>query len=411
MGSAPAHAPAATAAALLLLAALCGAASPVLAQASPDDEARAIAEAIVAYLDDYADLPDGDALDELPPFTAGRIDRVELRTETDEFDFALQRYALRAQPKMPHVRRAEERLQRTQRAGLATLDGEARADAYAAGLLVLFEVATRRRELLLLDTLATLRRQLVATARARLAEPGYDVERALDAEDALADVELRRRLLVSGVDQTAAGALPTERLVGVAEIGRRLGDLATAGPDAPVRGDGELALLEAEMALERAENLQIVDFLQVEYRGQQEFLREGVSVTASVRLPRRARNIRDLDELEIERLEQRRELELEARERRREFDRDVAELRRLLDHHAATAEEHVTRAERRERLAAAYARNAATRPDQLLALQRRGLRERLRLLELEEEIREDWAALLGEYLRLDAERVAAYVLR
>lgn len=368
-------------------------------------------------MDAYAALPANERAAALEPFSPGYLERFELRTETDEFDVGRQRYALRLTPMLPHVRRAERTLQEAQRAALAGLDAEARADAYADALRLLFELATDARELALLDTLHAIQRQLVQVARRRLAEPGYDVENALDAEVDLADLELRQaelRALAADVPPP----VPLGRVIGFASVRGRLEVLAGRGPEADPGDDlaAELAVIEAEAALERAENNRWLDFLQLEYidgRGDEvdgPLFNQRARIGGGIQLPRRRRNIRDLDELELERLEAEREAELDARERRREFEDAVAEIRREIAQHDALRSRLVDRAETRERLLAAYLRSAETRPEAILRLRRRGLRDRLQLLEIEEDIREAYAELVARYTTLDAAGVARWVL-
>ena len=382
-------------------------------------ELRELAARTVTWMEEYAALPADTLGAALAPFAPGYFERVELRTETDEFDIARQRYALRVTPMLPHVRRAERALQAARRGELAALDAEARAEARAEALGLLFELATDARELTLLDTLRAVQVQLVDVARRRLAEPGYDVEEALDAEVALADLELRQadlRALAADV----APPVPLTRVVGFAEVREHLGRLAALGPDPDADAGeraAELAVIDAEAALERAENQRWLDFLQLEYidgRGDEldgPLFDQRARLGGGIQLPRRARHVRDLDELAVERLEARRAADLDARERRRAFDADVAEVRRGIARHEALRSRLAERAATRERLLAAYLNSALTRPEAVLRLRRRGLRDRLDLLRLEEDVREDYADLVGRYTALDAAGVARWVLR
>ena len=402
----------------LVLSLLLARGSAALGQGAGEPAAAQLAERTAAWMEAYAALPADDRVAGLRTFTPGYFERVELRTETDEFDVARQRYALRVTPLLPHVRRAERALQEALRAELATLDAESRADAFGDALQLLFELATDARELALLDTLRAVQTQLVDVARRRLAEPGYDVENALDAEVDLADLELRQgelRALAADVE----APVPLERIVDFAQVRERLERLAAGGPE-PDPGDdprAELAVIEAEAALERAENNRWLDFLQLEYidgRGDRvdgPLFNQRARIGGGIQFPRRARNVRDLHELEIERLEVQREADLDARERRRAFDDDVAELRRAIAQHEALRSRLAERAATRERLLAAYLRSTQTRPEAILRLRRRGLRDRLELLQIEEDIREGYAELVADYTTLDAAGIARWVLR
>lgn len=395
-----------------------GSAATAPAQGVDSADVLLLAHQTATWMEGYAALPPALGPGAVGTYRPGYFERVELRTETDEFDFERQRYALRLTPLLPHVRRAERDLQEAQRAQLNALGGEARADAYADALSLLFELATDAREASLLDTLRSVQVQLVAVARRRLAEPGYDVENALDAEVDLADLELRLGELRSlALDVTPP--IPLARVVDFAQVRERLLQLAARGPGADPGDDlaAELAVLDAEAALERAENRRWFDFLQFEYidgRGDPldgNVFTERARVGGGIQLPRRSRHIRDLDELTLERLEAQREAALDARERRREFDDAVGELQRAIAQHDALASRLAERARQRERLLDAYLKSTQTRPETVLRLRRRGLRDRLDLLQIEEDIREGYAELLGRYTVLDAAGVARWVLK
>ena len=366
-----------------------------------------LAEQVVNWLASTAAVPQSD-VGTLEPFSPGWLEEFEIRTETDRFDFDRQRYALRGEPKLPHVRRAEKRLQQVQRESLASLTEEAQRDADGSLLELLFGLATDVRERQLVDSLIAVQRRLVAATRSRLAEPDYDIEKVLDAEEGLDDLLLRAEELDNRARRVLA-PIPVARIVGLQDIRARLERLAAAGPS-PLATDPDLALIDAELGLERAENLEFIQFFQVEYRGARDLINEQVSVGTSIALPRRQDNIRDIDELKIERLEAEYEAEIDAREVRRDFDADLLELRLLFDKYDALAASFERRADKRERLGRVYLANAMTRPEALLRLERRNLRDRLDLLNLEEDIREAWAELIGDYVVLDAQAIAAWVV-
>ena len=349
--------------------------------------------------------------DDLPPsFEPGWLEQVELRTETDQFAAGRQRFAARARPKLPHVRRAERALQEAQRAALRAGDPGEAQELLAGGLLVLAEAVADVRERIALDSLLAVQRRLLEVTRQRIMEPDFDVERVLDAEDELDDLRLRadqldarllRRSLPVGAD--ALATLP--------QLSTRLGELAAEPVDLLRTYAEDLAVIDAEMKLERAENLMLLDFLQLEYRSGREVFNEQLSVGASIRLPRNPARIRALDELQLERLEEERDRERRTERTRRQRDDDIAAVRELLEVHAARVVAVRARRERRERLAAVLRQSDQTRPGELLKLRRRSLRDRLALAQLEEDIREAYHALIGEYVPLTEASLTRWVLR
>jgi len=337
------------------------------------------AKAVVMWMDAYTNLPITPSQDELPKYTPGWFEEVEIRSETDEFMLNRQRYTLRGDPKMPHVRKAERRVQNAQRAGITGLSEEALSDGRADALAQLFELATDLREAKLIDTLFHVQSRLVDLTRLRVLEPGYDVEKVLDAEDDLALV-----------------ALDSE------------------GPSTTVNQVAAIEKIDAEIALERAENLAFLKFLQVEHRRSpdpDDLTRELWSVGGSIAFPRRERHIRQLDELKVKRIEEEFELELKKSEREREFKDAVLNLRLIFESYDELKAQLVVRRARRDRLGQTYLQSSIARPEALLRLSRRNLNDRLDLLQLEEDIREGYAALLGDFKTLDAQDIQRWVLR
>lgn len=374
---------------------------------------NADADALVTWMDEYVNLPAAPGIDELPKYSPGWFSELEIRTETDEFMLTQQRFALRGDPKMPHVRRAERRIQNAQRAGLSSLGDDLLTEGRADALALLFELATDIREAQLIDTLFDVQSRLVEVTRRRVIEPGYDVEKILDAEDDLAALTLRKKELRTLAKTVKSPVLPRS-LVQLEDIRFRLVAIASEGPAKTPGQAATLEQIDAEMALERAENTSFLKFLQVQYSGSSDpddLTRELVSVGGSIAFPRRERNIRQLDKLKVERLEEIYDYELKLREREREFNEAVVQLQRMFTEHDDLKVQQISRRERRNRLGQTYLQSSQARPESLLRLSRRNLSDRLSLLQLEEDIREGYAALLGDFLTLDAQGVQRWVLK
>ncbi len=371
------------------------------------------AKALVKWMDAYSNLPSTPSQDELPKYIPGWFEEVEIRSETDEFMLNRQRYTLRGDPKMPHVRKAERRVQNAQRAGLKSIGEEARSDGRADALSLLFELATDVREAKLIDTLFHVQSRLVDVTRLRVVEPGYDVEKVLDAEDELADISLRLKQLAS-LEKSINPPVQPSALLNFEDIRFRLVALSDEGPSATPDQAATIEQIDAEMALERAENLAFLKFLQVEHRSSpdpDDLTRELWSVGGSIAFPRRERHIRQLDELKIKRIEEEFETELKRREREREFKDAVLDLKLTFETYDELKAQLTERKARRERLGQTYLLSSNSRPEALLRLSRRNLNDRLDLLQLEEDIREGYAALLGDFILLNEEGIQRWVLR
>jgi len=105
------------------------------------------------------------------------------------------------------------------------------------------------------------------------------------------------------------------------------------------------------------------------------------------------------------------ELELKKSEREREFKDAVLNLRLIFESYDELKAQLVVRRARRDRLGQTYLQSSIARPEALLRLSRRNLNDRLDLLQLEEDIREGYAALLGDFKTLDAQDIQRWVLR
>ena len=364
-------------------------------------------KALAAWIDAYAALPELEREQLGEPYRASVFAQVQLRTESDRLNPERQRYALRAEPRLPYLRRAERELQAAQRATLETLDAPARREAAAEALAIAFDVAAARRERARLDADAALHDSLATLTRARLAEPGFDVERVLDVEDDRSEL-LATRAALDGVLERRRLPPAVTRLVNADEALARAADLLALGVRPDERLATELALLDAEVAFERASNWKVIDFVQLDYRTDLE-RQERFSLGAGVNFPRA--RVRQLDELALERAEEIFDAQLEARDRQRALERDYEALLRTGDELAALRDAVAERRARRARLAATLRTSALTRPDDLLRIRRRDLRDAREVAEAEAEVLEAYAEMVGRSGWVDEEGLGRWVLR
>ena len=372
----------------------------VLAQAPSTPAAE-----LAAWIDAYAALPalDREALG--APYRASVFAQVQLRTESDRLNPERQRYALRAEPRLPYLRRAERDLQAAQREALLAADAPARREAAAEALALVFDAAAARERLRRLDAAVALHDTLAELLRQRLAEPGFDVERVLDVEDDRAELLAARATAAAALGR---GAVPPVALLSADEALARAPDLLALGPRPDERLDAELALLDAAIALERADNWKVIDFLQLDYRSDLD-REERFSLGAGLSLPRA--RVRKLDELRLDRIEEVYDAQLETRETARALASDYEELLRAGDDLAALRIAVAERRDRRRRLADALRTSALTRPDDLLRIRRRDLRDERDLSRAEAEVLEAYAELVGRSGYTEEEGLGRWVLR
>ena len=382
---------------------------PVASAQTPVATRAQLAEALRVWMDDYAALGDApDAGEAVEAFRPGVIEQFQIRSEADRLDLGRQRYGVRVQPKLPHVRRAERRLQAAERGVLTELALPARRDADEDALRLLFALGADALELRAIDSLIALQRSLVEVSFRRIAEPNYDVDRVLDAQDDLADLRLRRERLTRRAIARPA-PLPLERLVAIGEVAERLEVLRQRGP-AALPPSTRLAVIDAELALERAENQRWLDFLQVNYRSDLDEQRQRYSIGGGVELPLRPSALPAVDKLRVERLEEERERAIETRERERVLADDIDAVLLKLDDYRALARSLEERRRNRLPLERILASSPEAQPEDILRLRRRNLSDQLGLLDSAAEVLGDYAELLGEHFIADEETLAEFVL-
>ena len=400
---------------LLVLGLCCfGASLPWRTAAQPlsdrgEPTATQLAESLRAWLDGYRDLGGGAPAETLEEFRPGYLEQFQLRTESDRLDPGRQRYAVRLLPKLPHVRRAERRLQEAERTALAERPLDARRDADAAALRQLFDAAGDAAELRLIDSLIDLQRQLVEVTLRRLAEPNYDVGRVLDAQDDLSDLELRRERLDARIGFLSA-PLPFDRLIAVGDLSAALSSLSTLGPQLPAE-PSRLAILDAELALERAENQRWLDFVQVDYRSDLLDPNRRYSIGGGVELPLRPRTITAIDKLAVQKQQLALDEALDLRVATAELTEDLNELAAALVAYRALERSLELRRANRLPLERVLREQSETQPESILRLRRRNLSDRMRLLEEAADIRAAYARMLGRHFALTPDLLARHVVR
>lgn len=381
--------------------------TPLRAQ-PPSVSREQLAEVLRAWMTDYAALGDVTPAETLDDFKPGYLEQFQLRSNADRLDLGRQRYAVRFQPKLPHIRNAERRVQAAERLQLTglTLSTERAADEDA--LRHLFDLAGDALEVRAVDSLIELQRTLVEVTFKRMAEPKYDVERVLDAQDDLDDLRLHReRLMRRAIVRPAP--LPLNRLVSVGEVAERLEVLRQRGPQA-LPSSTRLAVIDAELALERAENQRWLDFLQVNYRSDLAEQRQRYSIGGGVELPLRPSTLTSVDKLRVERQQEQIERAVETHERARALADDIDALLLKLSDYRALKRSLKERRRNRQPLERILASSPEAQPEDILRLRRRNLSDRLDLLTAAAEIRGEYAELLGEHFSVDVGVIAGFVI-
>lgn len=252
-----------------------------------------------------------ETLDNLPEisytnqqFNAGWIDGMDVRTETDEFDFNRQRYLFRVSPSTPKIRQAQTNLHQLylKKAGLqnSLLRNDFIEIAYEE--VVFFYEAFRK--LSIKEELLTVL-QDQEKVWGKLSQVSREIPKDwLEIQEDIAQLEIDIYKEANTLKSWQAEGqwLNWEDLIPADSILNQLGNNTNNRFQLKAREyDVENLLIEREEELEAAEQKKLLDFVQVEYSGPHEdALKERVSLTAAFRLPFSAGRKLKMEEITIE---------------------------------------------------------------------------------------------------------------
>ena len=342
------------------------------------------------------------------------VERYELRTETRDFDAGSQEYTLRVLPSTPGKRRAQTAL-------VATLTGQPdfeaddlRCDAVEQRYTDWLRLYAAARELALLAPLYSIQRDRQRVLERRAASLDVDFAELIDLRIRRTELANRRATLLNRRDGLlrhyglTADSIDPGGLLPPTDLA-----LSAATPLPPdAERDFDRRLVAGELALERAEQRQYVDFLQLKYQGPHDDpLREKFSVGLGLQLPNDGNR-----RIKV------RELELELRELDREATADrTADGERLrtydLAYRTARAdflrERELLAEERTElvRIAALLRSREPLDVNQLLRIEERAARNALTLLEREVALYEAYLEVLEDTGRLCGRESGGWLLR
>lgn len=247
-----------------------------------------------------------------------RIQELEFRTETDEFQVGQQEYLFRLSPNTTKMRRAQRGLHQqhivlTQQEQLLLIN-DALEDRYEA--LVEWKQLQEKEEIL--EALEVLYADRVNVLTKSATWPDFDPEDLIDAEAEAQEIAFER-LTVSGKMQqlavefgqfggnTESVTPDTAQWISLARIA---GLLQTSGDSISnhpllMRREANIGMVQQEYALERAATSRWLDFVQARYGGNDNVLfKEVFSVGVGFKLPLKGDKKLDLNELELEQIEE-----------------------------------------------------------------------------------------------------------
>lgn len=343
-----------------------------------------------------------------PTWKPAWINDIEVRTETDRFDPDRQEYLARFNFNSFGLMKAQKNyhaaLKEQSTAGTTELLGEFMQKSYEDWLEAVF---TQKIHTLLLQKRTLLEDEL--RVRQKIVETAEkDLDKYLDLKNEIREEDLRLQAVGFQLKTAVAYLTPAyapqpyvrinEQLLPVEQIEAFVNRLATQkNPVNPIAENSyqtRLNTLENEQAIEQAESRQVVNFVQLRYRGpHDEEFDERLSASIGLRIPLNGRNRLKTAELnlEIEALKQKKELDEYALSR--SFTRILGDIRLLLDQYRLLRQQS-------ENLQVEYEMvvrrvNTSSSPVWLLDLQKNLNKTSLRQLEVSAEIYESYLALLA----------------
>ena len=255
------------------------------------------------------------------------IETYEFRTESDEFDFDRQEYLVRLTPTSPRVRKAQSALFDHYREKLSLVESYYVNDKIEEAYYQWTDLYINQQKLAIYQALRDISQDKQAVYQQQARGQDFDYTKLVDAQKELNDLNLQIRELALKASMLKAQAnLGTETLIfedmiGVDQITQALSNVYPAD-SSDAKYDYRQALLDKEIALERAEKRKIFDFVQVRYAGpHDDLLGERIAVGAAIKIPTSGNRNLKIEEIRIEQ----QELALEHRIARQKIAKEMNE--------------------------------------------------------------------------------------
>ena len=339
------------------------------------------------------------------------LDRLQFRTETDEFEFNRQEYAIRVSPGNYRLADYQKDLFKAQQEKLTLLNERGKAapllTAYSIWLnfrINVIELSLKQKKISLLqDKLKVYNKQLDL--------PNFNVLRYIETEDALHNLELdvkelevrienQKKIIASqgnaGDSNTANDLISISSLMKVAnnEAG-----LVNSDPLEKKILELDRMIIQKEIELENAESQQILDFLQLRYAGPHDDpFRERASISAGINLPTKSKNKLKINELLLEEQENDFEFQQEMEEQKYEVALALQELKEEFELFELVNTQNQNSILKNATIMERVEASSSTSPIDLLDIQLLAIEKEERLLNIKNDIYDaylDWLEISG----------------
>lgn len=264
-------------------------------------------------------------------FKPSWFEKLELRTETDEFSLPRQEYLFRITPATPAIRSAQKRIIQLNQADANFYQQELQEEIANLVLDELVDIQQLKRKTELQEELKLILEDQQTLARRLLQDPDYNPRKLMDIEDDLFKLNLRIFEDEKNLERLSGGlALPQlNELILIKEIGKSVSLLIDQKSSylKDEQSQLEQEIIDAEIQLEKAEKNRIIDFLQVRYQGPREdLLEERLSVGLGIEIPSSGSRKTKIRELNIEKWKSEQEAKSKHQLLVLEIEKNAAEL-------------------------------------------------------------------------------------
>jgi len=348
------------------------------------------------------------------PLRPGWIDNIEFRTETDEFDFDQQRYTLRLSPITGTRRDKQFRVLQAMKAegiqGFKEVLAGRKEETYHTILDFLFlndsRILQDRLELILSDQSLVLEKQTQ--------QPGFDFTDLLEIKNDLSKEKLStlqqknkgkdliEKLSLLGIEIQEDKSYTSQGILTLKEIEFRLMSIVPQSivDNHPSQDEFNYRqeILQRELAMEKADNAQILDFVQLEYRGPSlltasERWRIGVGLQLPFGKNQQFDVLKSKLENQLENLEHSLEMQTmksKIVDRQKSIQRNIQEYRLVADHQETEKEEY-------NALLKTYVQKEGVSPLLQLKIKEKETRNEIILTRMKHNIYEDYIDFLGDF--------------
>lgn len=266
-----------------------------------------------------------------PAFRPAWVEKIEIRTETDEFELNRQEYTLRLTPSTPAIRKAQKNLIRlnTQEASLYVT--ELREELINILLDDFVEIYRLSKEQKLNQELQFILGDQEKVAKRMIQQADFNPKKLLEIEEDLHKLQIEifdQDLKLSRLLENRSTPLFGE-LIEVSEIVAKISQLARRqnGLDSDEKYQLKQEILNTEMQAEKAEKSRIIDFVQARYQGpHDDVFNERFSIGLGIELPFSGSSKTKLEQIKLEKWKLEQEASMQLQLESMEVQRSAAEL-------------------------------------------------------------------------------------